>query len=107
MSNATATEYTPIITRKVIIQHGPSMVEVLIHDLEVLESRNANVGEQLEAIREGPVRYSTLAAPLQSLKLDFSLFCTKTRECLEALAADLHDHEHEFSVSVQSQPRHS
>jgi len=100
-----ATVYTPLIERKVIIDHSKPMVEILISDLHGLEDRYSNVGEQLEAIREGPSRYSTLQLPVQSLTLDMARALTLIRRALEALSAGLSDHEHEFSVSLRSLPR--
>jgi len=100
-----ATVYTPLIERKVIIDHGQPMIELLIHDLMVLEGRYSNIGEQLERVREGPVRYSTLQHPVQSLMLDLSQALTVIRRSLEILASNVHDHEHEFSISLRSLPR--
>lgn len=100
-----ATEFVPLIQRKVIIDHSIPMASVYISDLKSIAERYSNVGDQLEAIREGPVRYSTLQRPLQSLILDFYRTVTTTIRCLEAIDANQRDHNHEFCVTMSSVPR--
>ena len=100
-----ATVYTPLIERKVIIDHSRPMIELLIGDLKTLEGRYSNIGEKIAALREAPARYSTLQLPVQCLMLDLSRALTVIRRALETLAADTADHDHEFSVSLRSLPR--
>ena len=99
------TVYTPLIERKVIIDHSRPMIELLIGDLRSLEGRYSNVGEQVASLREAPARYSTLQRPVQSLTLDFARSLTVICRALETLAADTADHDHEFTVSLKSLPR--
>ena len=100
-----ATVYTPVIERKVIIDHSQPMVDLVIDDLRSIAARWSNVGEQVEAVREAPARYSTLQQPVQKLMLTVSLFMTMTIRALDILAADVADHQHEFTTSVRSGPR--
>jgi hypothetical protein len=100
-----ATVYTPTIERKVIIDHSKPMVDIVIEDLRSIADRWSNVGEQVQALRENPARYSTLQRPVQWLMLDLSRFMSTTIRALDILAADVADHQHEFTTSVQSRPR--
>jgi len=101
----TATAYTPLIERKVIIDHSRPMIELLIGDLRSIEDKYSDVGKQVETLREAPARYSTLQRPVQCLMLDLSRTITVIRRALETLAADTADHDHEFTVSLRSLPR--
>lgn len=100
-----ATVYTPTIERKVIFDHSKPMVELLIEDLRSIAQRWSNVGEQIETVRESPARYSTLQRPVIFLMMDTSRFMSKTIEALDSLAADVADHQHEFTTSVHSRSR--
>jgi ribosomal protein S2 len=99
------TEFVPLIERKVIIDHTRPMIDVQIDDLRQLEARYENIGQKLEQLRIGPARYSSLQRPVQALMLDMGQTLTVIRRALEALADTVQDHQHEFSVSLRSQPR--
>lgn len=101
-----STEFVPLLQRKVIINHGKPMTELLISDLKTIAGRWDDIGQQLYAIREGPVRYSTLQRPLQATMLDFALFMRRTISTFEALLEDNREHQHEFQVELRSVPRH-
>ena len=100
------TEFVPLIERKVIMDHSVPMTEVTLSDLRALAERWSTVGEHLVKLREGPVRYSNLYPALQALMLDFTRLLNLTIDCLSILDGRLKDHEHEFTVSLQSSPRH-
>jgi hypothetical protein len=98
------TTYTPVVERRVVINHGPEMLDVCISELRQLEDRYAQVGEYLEGLREGPVRYSTLQRPVQHLLLDVAHLVRTLCRTVAEIHRELDEHQHQFTVAMVATP---
>ena len=98
------TTYTPVVERRVVINHGPELLDVCLSELRQLEGRYSQVGEYLEGLREGPVRYSTLQRPVQHLLLDVAHLVRTLCRTVAEIQRELDEHQHQFTVAMVAAP---